>query len=109
VTQEKLETVFGKNLLQDRDLWPLLQQLSGMTGAKPFDCIGTAEEVNAALHMTLARIPETSLPELLKLYKSSDLYPRYKDFDSGTLLHSFNETHFLPKEYEALLRSKINV
>ena len=107
VPQEKLESVFGKNLLNDVDLWPLLCSLSGMTGAKPFDCIGTVDEVNAALQMTLDKIPESALPELLKLYKDSEMYPRYKDFDTGTLLNSFNENHFLPGEYEALLRSKI--
>jgi hypothetical protein len=109
VPQEKLESLFGKNLLQDADLWPLLRQLSGMTVAKPFDCIGTIDEVNAALQMTINKIPETGLPELLKLYKDSEMYLHYRDFDTGALLHSFNEHHFLPEEYEALLRSKIYV
>jgi hypothetical protein len=108
VSQEKLETVFGKNLLNDVDLWPLLRQLSGMTGAKPFDCIGTVDEVNAALQMTLKLIPETELPELLRLYKDSEFFSRYQDIDANTLLQSFNENHFLPKEFEALLRSKIH-
>jgi hypothetical protein len=109
VPQEKLETVFGKNLLQDVDLWPLLRQLSGMTVTKPFDCIGTIDEVNAALQMTLGTIPESDLPVLLKLYKDSELYLRYKDFDTHALLYFFNENHYLPQEYEALLRSKIYV
>jgi hypothetical protein len=107
VPQEKLESVFGKNLLKDVDLWPLLRQLSGMTGSKPFDCIGTIDEVNAALQMTMNTIPETGLPELLKLYKDSEMYSRYRNFDTGALLHSFNENNFLPKEFETLLRSKI--
>jgi hypothetical protein len=78
-----------------------------MTGTKPFDCIGTVEEVNAALQMTMDTIPETGLPELLKLYKDSELYSRYRNFDAGALLHSYNENHFLPEEFETLLRSKI--
>jgi len=107
VSQEKLESLFGKNLFQDVELWPLLRQLSGMTLAKPFDCIGTIDEVNAALQMTLKTIPETGFPELLKLYRDSEMYSRYRDFDTGVLLHSFNENHFLPAEFETLLRSKI--
>jgi hypothetical protein len=107
VSQEKLETVFGKNLLKDMDLWPLLCQLTGMTDPKPFDCIGTVDEVNAALQMTLNTIPENDLPELLRSYKDSELYSRYRDLDASALLHSFNENHFLPEEYVALLRSKI--
>jgi hypothetical protein len=107
VPQEKLESVFGKNLFKDVDLWPLLCQLSGMAGSKPFDCIGTMDEVNAALQMTIDKIPETGLPELLKLYKDSEIYSRYKNFNAGALLQSFNKDHFLPEEYETLLRSKI--
>jgi UDP-N-acetyl-alpha-D-muramoyl-L-alanyl-L-glutamate epimerase len=107
VQQEKLELVFGKNLLQDVDLWPLLRQLSGMTGSKPFECIGTVEEVNAALQMTIPLIHENELPALLRLYKESESYLTYRDVDSVGLLHSFNGNHFLPDAYEALLRSKI--
>jgi hypothetical protein len=105
--QEKLESVFGKNLLKDPDLWPLLRQLSGMTSSKPFDCIGTVDEVNAALQMTISRLPETGLPELLKLYKDSEMYSRYRNFDAGALLQTFNENNFLPEEFKTLLRSKI--
>ena len=105
--QEKLESVFGKNLLKDPDLWPLLRQLSGMTSSKPFDCIGTVDEVNAALQMTISRLPETGLPELLKLYKDSEMYSQYRNFNADTLLQTFNENNFLPKEFETLLRSKI--
>jgi hypothetical protein len=108
VSQEKLETVFGKNLLKDVDLWPLLRQLSGMTASKPFECIGTIEEVNVALQMTIATISESELPELLKLYKDSEMFERYRGFDPGNLLHSFNETNFLPEEFAKLLRSKIH-
>jgi UDP-N-acetyl-alpha-D-muramoyl-L-alanyl-L-glutamate epimerase len=108
IPQEKLASVFGKNLLTDAELWPMLRQLSGMTVSKPFDCIGTIDEVNAAVIMTLELIPENSLPELLRLYRDSEMYSRYRSFDTRTLLHSFNENHFLPAEFEALLRSKIH-
>jgi UDP-N-acetyl-alpha-D-muramoyl-L-alanyl-L-glutamate epimerase len=108
IPQETLETVFGKNLLKDINLWPLLRQLTGMTSSKPFDCIGTLDEVNAALHLTINGLPESSLPELLQLYKDSEIYFRYLDFDSGSLLTTFNKNHFLPEEYEKLLRAKIH-
>jgi hypothetical protein len=108
IPQEKLESIFGKNLFNDVALWPLLRQLIGMTDSKPFDCIGTMDEVNAALQLTLALIPETGLPALLKLYKDSEIYSIYRNFDTETLLSSFNENHFLPEEFAVLLRSKIH-
>jgi len=109
ISQEVLESVFGTNLLREVDLWPLLRQLSGMTDSKPFDCIGTLDEVNAALQMTIKKLPEKGLPELLILYKDSSMYSQYLDIDSGALLTTFNENHFLPEEFEKLLRSKIHV
>jgi len=109
ISQEVLETVFGKNLLKDVTLWPMLRQLTGMTESKPFECIGTLEEVNAALQMTLKNNSGSEWPELLHLYKDSEMYPRYKDYNTGSLLKTFNENNFLPKEFETLLRSEIHV
>jgi hypothetical protein len=108
VSQDNLETIFGKNLFKDVNLWPLLRQLAGMTESKPFECIGTVDEVNSALCMTIELISETGLPELLQLYRDSEMYSRYSDYDTVSLLHSFNENHFLPIEFETLLRSKLN-
>jgi UDP-N-acetyl-alpha-D-muramoyl-L-alanyl-L-glutamate epimerase len=105
---EKLESIFGKNLFQDETLWPLLEELAGIAITKPFDCIGTVDEVNAALQMTLASSGDEDLPVLLKLYKGSKMYSRYLNFDIGSLLHGFNGNHFLPRQYENLLRSKIH-
>jgi hypothetical protein len=108
ISQDKLESIFGKNLFQDETLWPLLRQLTGMTASKPFDCIGTMDEVNVALQLAMAMIPEPGLPVLLQLYKDSEMYSRYRNFNADALLYSFNEKNFLPEEFAALLRSKIH-
>ena len=96
IPRDRLVSIFGKDLLNDTDLWPLLRQLTGMTESKPFDCIGTMDEVNAALQLTIKVMPGSGLPALLKLYKDSEMYSRYSDFDPGALLHTFNNNHFLP-------------
>ena len=43
-----LEEVFGKNLYADDALLPLYRQLLGLEGTKPFECVGTPEETQAA-------------------------------------------------------------
>jgi UDP-N-acetyl-alpha-D-muramoyl-L-alanyl-L-glutamate epimerase len=106
---ERLESIFGKNLFRDESLWPLLEELAGIAVNKPFECIGTIDEVNAALQMTIHALPSGELPVLLGRYKESEMYAKYRDFDAGILLHSFNDNHCLPAQYEALLRSKIHV
>lgn len=41
--------IFGKNLFEDEDLLPLLKELLGLKDIKPFECVGTPEEMNEAL------------------------------------------------------------
>lgn len=53
VPKQKLVAAFGGNLFADESLWPLFEELLGIKNIKPFDCVGTPEEVRKA--MDLAR------------------------------------------------------
>jgi UDP-N-acetyl-alpha-D-muramoyl-L-alanyl-L-glutamate epimerase len=103
----QLETVFGKNLLNDLSLLPVLNELTGNSQSKPFDCIGTIDEVNAVLVNLIKKLPEKELPALLSEYRTSEAYMRYQQFDYQSLLGAFNPEHFLPVEYENILRSNL--
>ena len=46
---EKTSRIFGKNLLADKKLQPIVKQLTRERGFKPFECVGTARETRAAL------------------------------------------------------------
>jgi len=106
--QKDLESIFGKNLLNDRQLIPLLNELTGNAETKPFDCIGTVEEVNAALVDLIKKLAAEDYPVLLKHYIETVAYEQYKSIDFSSLLSSFNREHFLPEEFEAILRSSLN-
>jgi len=41
--------IFGKNLLEDRNLLSLFEELVGIKNFKPFECVGTPEEMKLAL------------------------------------------------------------
>ena len=47
---ETLIGIFGHNLLDDPSLEKIFDELTGKTDIKPFECIGTVDEVNAALN-----------------------------------------------------------
>lgn len=47
--QADLARIFGRNLLADATMLPLLKELDGETPVKPFECVGTVAEVNWAL------------------------------------------------------------
>ena len=51
--KEKLVNIFGKDLFEDRKLLPVMQQLIGERGSKPFECVGTNKESRKALDLSL--------------------------------------------------------
>lgn len=108
LSEDELISIFGKNLLNETELMPVLDDLTGNSDAKPFDCIGTIDEVNAVLAYLTRQIKEGRLPTLLKHYKNSGAFTRYRHSDLGSLLSQFNPGHFLPGKYESLLRSYIH-
>ncbi|HTE21775.1 MAG TPA: hypothetical protein VK674_01915 [Candidatus Limnocylindria bacterium] len=64
IPRKKLEALWGgKNLLLDPGLEPLYEQLLGIAGDKPLDCVGEVKESRAA--MTLA---QQQYPQLLKYH-----------------------------------------
>ena len=55
ISPEQLTHIFGKNMLDDEFMRPVLMQLAGGAETKPFECVGTIDEVHAALSMTADR------------------------------------------------------
>lgn len=49
LSKEKVLDIFGKNLFEDKNLIPLFEELIGARNFKPFECVGTPEEVKEAL------------------------------------------------------------
>ena len=102
-----LAGIFGNNLLNDQSLASILNQLTGVAATKPFECIGTLDEVNAILHH-LSKEPEFMDDNLIRHYKNSSAYATYKDQDIYQFLNAFDDHHFLPREFELLLKSSLH-
>lgn len=68
--KKKLIGIFKKDLLADEALLPLYADVLGFGKAKPFDCVGTFEEAQAALFLvskkfTASAAVKTFLPKLV--------------------------------------------
>lgn len=92
IPQNELADIFGNNLLEDNDLIPILKQLSGEVEVKPFECVGTVEEVNACLEYCRKAKDE----------RQKTLVPSVEN-----LLNQYDETNNLPKHFEAILKSNL--
>lgn len=48
---QKATQIFGKNLFDDNELLPFYRELWGAEKFKPFECVGTPQEMQAAMHL----------------------------------------------------------
>lgn len=102
---EKLVKIFNQDLFEREDLLKLALELLGHGDIKPFECVGTFEEAQYAISLTIQnlRANNAELPYLLKYYEEH--YP-LADLTKD-LIHEYNEDHNLPGEFNDILKEMI--
>ena len=103
--KEKLVNIFGEDLFEKQDLLKTFIELTGNGDTKPFDCVGTFEEVNFAISKTIENIEKENgkLSYLLKYYKENfKLVNTEKD-----ITKLYNEENNLSEEQNAILRKEV--
>lgn len=109
IDADSLEKIYGENLLNKESLLDELQELCGMTPSKPFECVGTIDEVNLSLAYTIGRYEAQELPVLLKYYEQTSLYEKYKKVSMARTLQQWNTEHFLKPEAEEILKMWLKI
>ena len=101
LSREKLTAIFGKDLMADASLQPILEELNGISAVKPFECVGTVEEVRACL-----KAAGISTGSMTAESMASDLV---EGPTVDEILHRFNNEHFLPQKFEQILKNRLYV
>ncbi len=101
-----LEDIFGCNMLQDKSLENYFEELTGISEVKPFECIGTVDEVNAAL--CLAKNSYKILPYLLQKHQNYFGNDYCQKINKNSLLAKISNEHFLEEKYLQILKSELN-
>lgn len=101
----EVEKIFGKNLFEDQDLTLDFEKLIGHHEEKPFECVGTREEINTAVNLTIDRYQTYNipLPHLLKRYKD-DFSHLGKD---KTDMRFFDTHNLLPERYLEIVKKAV--
>jgi hypothetical protein len=86
LSKEKLIAIFGKDIMTDETLRPVFEELNGTAPVKPFECVGTVEEVRACMEAVNGNSKKVD-----------------------EFLGRFNENHFLPPQFEQILKSCLHV
>jgi UDP-N-acetyl-alpha-D-muramoyl-L-alanyl-L-glutamate epimerase len=105
VDSKQLVEVFGENLLEKESLIPLLDQLSGLTPEKPFECIGTIEEVNAALGSAAMSYCEADMPLLLRHHRKHTSAIRFSTVSEQ--LNYWNWQYNIGSPFESLIKQSL--
>lgn len=61
LTESQLNEIFGNDILDNSSLELYFDQLTGLAENKPFECVGTLEEVNRAIERIIPRFSEKYL------------------------------------------------
>lgn len=100
--KEKLINIFGKDLFEDETLLETFKELLGYKETKPWECVGTYEEVRYAVSLIIEKLENQKLPYLLEYYKNN--YPLYLNEKFET---KYNEKNNLDKHFEKIIKEAI--
>lgn len=80
LSREQVKEIFGRDMLEDQSLIETLNQLTGIAEDKPFECVGSRDEVNTAVVMAIGQMEarKEPLPALFAYYRGLDLYETYR-------------------------------
>lgn len=104
ISPDELAGIFGSNLFEKEGLRDDFTKLIGMVPEKPFECVGSRDEINFALCEAVKKYEK--LPLLLDYYTSTDVYKAYRDKENP--YNGFYETtNLLPKEFDKMLKKAL--
>lgn len=98
--KEKIVNIFGEDLFEKENLLTTFIELCGYAENKPFECVGTYQEIRYAISKTIQNI-DGELPFLLKYYKDNF------EMIECNILEFYNENNNLPQQFDEILRKKI--
>lgn len=100
--KEELIKIFNKDLYEDKNLLETFQELLGYKETKPFECVGTYEEVRYAVSLLIKKLENKKLPYLLNYYKKN--YPLYLE---NKFEKKYNTTNNLNEHFEKIIKEAI--
>jgi len=104
LSQESLVGIFGENLLNKQGLREIFDGLVGFSSVKPFECIGTKSEINAALEKTVENMKnnQQDFPLLLEYY--SEKVDNLNSAEFNFLIKEFNSENNVPQKFMTYVR-----
>lgn len=105
LSRQEVRDIFGRDMLEDEGMKPILEQLVGIQDEKPFECVGSRDEINTAAVVAIDCLREQKepLPALLSYYQSTGFYDRYKAVGDRYSSY-YDENNLVPSKWVDLVR-----
>ena len=117
LSREELADIFGRDMLEDRSLKETLMELTGFKKDKPFECVGSRDEVREAIRLAIRKFEreQKPLPALLACYREMDPQPavsgaekaQENEGDASPYFTYYDEENLLPEELACLVKARI--
>lgn len=105
IDKDVLNSVFGKDMLDDSSLLKEFRELTGEAEVKPFECVGTIDEVNAALSLRSKKYAEEKTPCLLSYWLNTEIGKQYSNKDFAYLLKQASTENNLPEDLQDIFQN----
>ena len=105
LTDNELENIFGKDLLNDESMMEYFTELIGKSEHKPFECVGSIDEVNLAVSLAIRKREQNGekLPLLFQEYRDKFYSPENLDTKYREYCSYFNDENLLPENFREVL------
>ncbi len=101
--KEKLSAIFGENLFAKESLLDSYRELLGIKAIKPFDCVGTPEEVKTAFYMASQK-GEYKDDVIMKMFESEVLPNLNRIEELKKEVFSYGDDSNIPEQFRAVLK-----
>ncbi|MDR2600012.1 MAG: hypothetical protein LBC73_07015 [Oscillospiraceae bacterium] len=110
LSEKELVNIFSKNMLDDPKMLSDFEKLIGLKPEKPFECVGSCDEVNAAVQETIKQYKEKDkpLPYLLKAYEDFDKKGIKVKQNINDLCNNFDDNNFVPEHFVKALKTAVH-
>lgn len=99
--------ILGNDMTDREDMLETFRQLIGMADEKPFECVGSREEINFSVTEAIENMEKNgeTLPYLFSYYKTTELYKEYSS-RKNPLYTYYNTVNNLPEQFAGIVKSE---
>lgn len=102
LSKQQLINIFGQNLFSETSLLSTYKELLGVSRIKPFDCVGTPEEMRVAFYLAMRRKEYENDP-IMKFFQK-EVFSKIKNIDTiSKEVFKLSDKHSIPKEFQEAL------